>query len=218
MPLFTKNEPYVLVHLGDCIDGVHHNSTTQISHNIQDQLNLAYNVLEPHVKKAERYFHVRGTPAHVGSSGVYEEDLAQRLNAEPDNAGNYARWELWLEMNRRLIHFSHHIGGTGSSSYESTGVYKEMVEAFVQAGRFGDRPPDMLVRGHRHREFMTRVGDRFSIVVPGWQLKTPYVYRLASGRAAPPQIGGYVIRSGKDDPLYARNKVWHIQRSRAIKI
>lgn len=218
VPLYTRNEPYVIVHVGDAIDGVHHNSTTQISHNITDQIRTAYKILKPHIEKANKYYHIRGTEAHVGKSAEHEEELAKMLGAEQDEYGNYARWELWLEMNKRLIHFSHHIGGTSSSSYESTSVYKELVESFVQAGRFGDRPPDMIVRGHRHRQFEVKVGTRYVIVVPGWQLKTPYVYRLASGRASPPQIGGYVLRSGDEDPLYARSKVWHIPRSKEVRI
>ena len=218
VPLFTKGEPYELVHVGDCIDGVHHNSNTQISHNITDQMNIAYQVLDPIVSKAKRYFHIRGTEAHVGQSAEYEEQLAKLLKAEPDDQGNYARWELWLSMNKKLIHFSHHISGTGSSGYESTGVFKEMVEAFVQAGRFGDKPPDVIVRGHRHRHFKTEVGERFAIVCPGWQLKTPYVYRIASGRASPPQMGGIVLRAGDEDPIYQRKKVWHVERPKEVVI
>lgn len=218
VPLYTKGEPFVLVHVGDSIDGVHHNASTQITHNIKDQLAIARQVMEPIVEKSEKYFHIRGTGSHVGTSGEADEGLAKGLGAVPDDVGNYARWELWVEMNGRLIHFSHHVGGTSSSSYESTAVYKELVEAFVQAGRFGDRPPDVIIRGHRHRHFKTQVGNRWSEIVPGWQLKTPYVYRLTSGRASPPQFGGIVIRSGKDDPIYSRSKIWHVKRPKEVKI
>jgi len=218
VPLFTKSEPFVLVHLGDCIDGVHHNSSTQITHNIKDQLLIAKQVMEPIVSKCKRYFHIRGTGSHVGQSGEADESLAASLGAEPDEVGNYARYVLWLKMNKKLLHFSHHIGGTGSSSYESTAVYREMVEAFVEAGRHEKKPPDMIIRGHRHRYFKTEVDGKISIVAPSWQLKTPYVYRLPSGRASSPQIGGIVIRSGSDDPLYTRSKVWHLARSKEVVI
>ena len=33
IPMVTKGEPYIIVHNGDAIDGVHHNSVTQITHN-----------------------------------------------------------------------------------------------------------------------------------------------------------------------------------------
>ena len=40
VPEVTRGEPYDLVHNGDAIDGSHHNSTTQISHNIEDQIRI----------------------------------------------------------------------------------------------------------------------------------------------------------------------------------
>ena len=218
VPEFTKGEPFCLVHLGDCIDGTHHNSVTQISHNIKDQKMIALDVLQPVVQKAERYFHIRGTESRVGASSAHDEDVARQLGAEPDELGNFARYVLWLKMSKKLLHFSHHIGGTGSSSYESTAVYKEMVEAFVEAGRHEKKPPDIIIRGHRHRYFKTEVDGKISIVAPSWQLKTPYVYRIASGRASSPQIGGIVIRAGSNDPLYTRSKVWHVERAPEVVI
>ena len=43
VPRVTYGEPFDLVHNGDAIDGVHHNSTTQVSHNFEDQLRIADN-------------------------------------------------------------------------------------------------------------------------------------------------------------------------------
>ena len=73
VPRAVKREPFIVVHNGDAIDGVHHGSTTQISHNILDQVGLAENLLRPIVEKCEgRYYHIRGTEAHVGKSGTHE--------------------------------------------------------------------------------------------------------------------------------------------------
>ena len=216
----SKGEPFDVIMNGDAIDGDHHNAKTQITHNLNDQIEIAYTLLAPIVnnKMCRKYFHVRGTEAHVGKSGEFEELLAKKLNAIPDSLGNYARWELWLEIGKQkaLCHFSHHIGATGSSSYESTAVYKELIEAFNEAGRWNDKPPSLVCRSHRHRQFEIRIptasGYGITLVTPGWQLKTPYVHRLPSGRASTPQIGGYLIRSGDKDGLYTRFKVWRVER------
>ena len=37
VPAVTRGEPYDVLHNGDALDGNHHRSTTQISHNIEDQ-------------------------------------------------------------------------------------------------------------------------------------------------------------------------------------
>src|SRR5437762_3193051 len=45
VPKVTKGEEYYIVHNGDAIDGVHHNSVTQITYNIKDQIKIAKQVL-----------------------------------------------------------------------------------------------------------------------------------------------------------------------------
>ena len=220
VPQVTKGEPYYIVHNGDAIDGVHHNSVTQITHNITDQIQIARDILLPEISKKNciGYYHIRGTEAHVGKSASSEEGLARSLGAIPDDKGNHARWEMWLSIHGHLIHFTHHIGTTQSASYESTAVYKELVEAYTEAGRWLNEPPDMVVRSHRHRQFeikiATKKGYGMSIVTPSWQLKTPFVYKLGMGRSSQPQMGGYLIRTGDEDGLYTRFKVWDIERPR----
>jgi hypothetical protein len=229
IPEVTKGEPYILVHNGDVIDGVHHNSVTQISHNIEDQTKIALQVLRPVIASSEcyGYYHIRGTEAHIGSSGQYEEAIARQLHARPQIVGgkrNYARWELWLQFGRgkTLVHFTHHVGQTNSAAYESTAVYKELVEAYNEAGRWADKAPQAVVRSHRHRQFEIKIatekGYSFSVVTPGWQLKTPFVYKIGLGRSTTPQIGGYLLRSGDEDVLYTRFKVWKIGRPPTVKI
>lgn len=225
VPKWTKNENYIIVMNGDALDGVHHQAKTQISQNLAIQAKIASGILKPLIdkKKCIGYYHIRGTEAHVGQSGEEEEKLAKELGSIPNENGNYSRWEMWTRMpNGALIHFSHHIGSTSSSSYESTGVYREMVEAFNEAGRWHDEPPDVVVRSHRHRQFETRIatskGYGISLVTPGWQLKTPFTYRLASGRASTPQIGGYLIRSGDEDEIYTRFKVWKLGRTKEVQL
>lgn len=218
VPVVTKGEPYYIVHNGDAIDGVHHNSVTQITHNITDQIQIARDILLPQINnpKCKGYFHIRGTEAHVGKSAQSEEGLARSLGAIPDDKNNHARWEMWLRIEKFLIHFTHHVGTTSSASYESTAVYKELVEAYTEAGRWLNEPPDMVVRSHRHRQFeikiATKKGYGVSLVTPSWQLKTPFVYKLGLGRSSQPQMGGYLIRVGDEDGLYTRFKVWDIER------
>lgn len=151
VPAATNSEPFCVVNVGDSLDGVHHDSTTQVSHNLGDQAEMAFKLLSPIVELCEgRYYHIRGTEAHVGKSGVEEERLAKRLGAMPNKAGQYARYDLWKDCCGSLVHFLHHIGTTSSSAYESSAVNAELIAEFVEAARWGDRPADMTVRGHRH--------------------------------------------------------------------
>jgi hypothetical protein len=215
----TGGRPFDLVFNGDAIDGVHHGSTTQISHNIGDQVALGRAILAPLVEKASTYYHIRGTEAHVGQSAEHEERLARELGARPNSDGQFARYELWKRLmgpKGPLIHFLHHVGSTGSSAYEATAVYKELVESYVEAGRWGDEPPQAIVRSHRHRYLKAEVGAgagyAFAVVTPAWQMKTPFAFKIPGARGSQPQIGGIVLKVGDEDGLYSRAFVRRIER------
>lgn len=217
LPKVTQNKPFALIVNGDTLDGVHHNSTTQISQNLVDQKRCAVDVLQPLVDRAGRiYYHIRGTEAHVGKSGVEEERLAEDLHAIPNSDGQYARYDLWKIIGKHLVHLLHHIGTSGSSAYEATAVHKELVEQFSEAGRWGDSPPDCVVRSHRHRYLETSIptskGKAIAVVTPGWQGKTPFAWKIAGARLARPQFGGILIRSDEHG-LYIKNFVRTIERS-----
>lgn len=222
VPEACHGEPYAVLVVGDTLDGVHHKSTSQISQNLADQAEIAYRILAPVVERCgKRIYMIRGTEAHVGPSGVEEDRLARRLGAVPDQDGRYARWETWIELGEGLIHATHHIGTTGSQAYESTAVMRELAEAYAEAGRWRQRPPDVLVRGHRHRHIEIRVptslGYGIAFTSPAWQLKTPFTYRIPGARQSLPQIGGSVIRQGDTD-LYTRHWVRSPERTPTIQL
>jgi len=219
VPLATRGEPFGVVHGGDIIDYRHHGSTTQISQNIDDQSAIADEIMAPIVEQCEgRYWQIRGTEAHSGPSSEAEETLAKQLGAIPNELGQHARYELWKWVGGRaiLVNVMHHIGTTGSSAYESTAVFKEMVEAFVESARWGNRAPDVVVRAHRHRFMRTEVassrGRAVSVVVPGWQGKTPFLHRTAGARQSQPQFGGILVRLSDEGEPYVRHQVWKLSR------
>jgi len=222
VPSVVCGEPFIVVNNGDAIDGgPHHGNVTHISANITDQGKMAAAMLRPVVEVCEgRYYHIRGTEVHAGKSGMDEEALAEKLGAIPDDDGRYARWELWYELQGRLIHFMHHIGTTGSMHYETTALQKELSEAYVESARWHDKPPNMLVRSHRHRktevEIETSTGPAVCFTTPGWQLKTPFAYKIPGARQSRPQIGGSIIRVHKDQ-IFTRHFVKSLMRSKVEK-
>ena len=232
VPMVTRKEPFAVLINGDSTDGVHHKATTQVSHNLNDQKEIARSVLEPIVAQCSGNFYmIRGTEAHVGQSGQNEEMLAKELGAVPETLGldaegkkilNYARWLMWIELGEGLVHATHHIGTTGSTAYESTAPMSELANAFSEAGRWNERAPDVILRAHRHRaiqvEVPTSTGYGICAVTPGWQLKTPMIHRIAGGRMTTPQFGGLTVKAGDEDPIYVRSRIWNIERTPTVKL
>lgn len=221
VPEVTKGEPFDVVHNGDAIDGSHHNSTTQISHNLEDQARIAETVLKPVVAQCHAsggtYYHIRGTEAHVGQSGENEERLARNLGAKPNADGQFARFDLWKRVGPScLVHLLHHIGTTSSAAHEASAVNAELTAEYVEAARWHREPPDFIVRSHRHRSIAVDLnsakGYAAAIVTPAWQGKTPYVWKIPGARISEPQFGGILIRQG-DEEFYYRRKVWSLDRS-----
>lgn len=199
VPEATKGEPFSVVFNGDAVDGVHHGSTTQVSHNLTDQCRIAEEILAPVAGKGVRFYFVRGTEAHVGKSGQEEEALARALDAVPNDEGQHARWELWLRLrDGGLIQLMHHVGTTSSMAYEATGLCKELSEINAECARWELEPPDVVVRSHRHRHIEVRVPasktTQIGVVTPGWQGKTPFAWKVAGARVTVPQFGGIVVR------------------------
>lgn len=221
VPKVTHGEDYDVVINGDLVDGKPHKSVAQITDNMDDQREIAFQVLEPIAQRARKFYVVRGTEAHVGKSGQEEENLAKRLNAVPGEYGARARWELWKRVGTALVHFSHHIGTTSSAAHESSAVNAELSIAYVEAGRWDEEPPDIIVRSHRHRCIEVRLpavknGElRYATAVttPAWQLKTPYTFKVAGARQSQPQVGGILIRAG-DEEIHTRHWVKNIDRPR----
>jgi hypothetical protein len=167
------------------------------------------------------FYQIRGTEAHSGKSAQQEEALAEMLGAKPEIMGKhkrYARYELWKKVGDGLVHLTHHVGVTGSSHYESTAVYKELIEAFTEAARWSEQPPDIVIRSHRHRALWVGVpvdlttNEAWSIVTPGWQNKTPFAFKVAGGRHAPPQFGAVCIRVHADNTIRPSFRIWTAKR------
>ena len=223
VPTVTRGEPYDLVHNGDALEGVHHGSTTQISHNIEDQQRIAEAVLKPVVAACKAtggtYYHIRGTEAHVGKTAEFEERLARSLGAKPNITGQYARWDLWKRVGSAkgpLVHLLHHVGTTGSAAHEASAVNAELTAEYVESARWNRQPPDFIVRSHRHRSIAVDMnsarGYAAAIVTPAWQGRTPFTWKIPGARISEPQVGGILIRSG-DEEFYYRRWVRTFDRS-----
>lgn len=220
VPMVTRGEPFAVLLNGDAMDGSHHRSKTQITHNFSDQQNIAEAALAPVVEACEgRFYMVRGTEAHVGQCAENEERLGRALGSVVMPNGNHTDYELWARVGERLVHATHHIGTTSRTAYETSALQAEWTEMMTDAGRWGREPPDVVVRSHRHRhiQITAPTANTYGITftTPAWQAKTPFVWKVA--RIGEPQFGGSLIRAGNEE-IYARHYVRTLGRSAVMDI
>lgn len=75
----TRKRRLILLHLGDCIDGLHHH-TPQVMIETADQIKAAFDLLRPAVELADGGTWITyGTGAHVGQVAESEVTLARML-------------------------------------------------------------------------------------------------------------------------------------------
>jgi len=221
VPTATRGEPFVLVHVGDGIDGDHHDTSTIFTRNPHDQVLMAAQMMRPVVARARKLFWIRGTGVHIGKSAEHEESLAQMLGAVRNDDGRHTRQELTLDLGGRRINFMHHIGTSSSPFAQSGALQRLAVRSYVETGRRGDQPYAMIVRGHRHQHSAITEeaahGKVTVVTTPAWQGKTPYVYSRDGLQMTQPEIGGIVIRLA-DDELFTRAFVRRPDPPKAVAI
>ena len=196
VPARCKRRARIIVCNGDLVEGTMHNVAALCAPNAADQRKAAVYLLEQERRKGDLLYVVRGTEAHAGLSGGDEEAIAQALGCPQDKAtAQYSRWHLLIKINGIVISLAHHIGTTRSPVSEGTALTTELVLMMKEAGQWGNVLPDLIVRSHRHRFWMSGApgqrGVHTILTTPAWQGKTPFVQRITP--ATMPQIGGVVV-------------------------
>lgn len=214
-----RAEKRVLVINGDLVDGNHHNTVSLSSNNVEVQEAEAVKVLAPIAKQFDLVYVIRGTEAHTQPGAQSDERIAKAIGAVRDDAGQYSRWQLWLDCDGVVFNIAHHIGTTSSAAYESSAVNREMTAAIVEAGQWGQRIPDVIIRSHRHRFILVAIPSQHGIiqaaVTPGWQLRTPFIERI--DRMRMPQIGGLVCKV-EDMRCQILEKIYPMKNGKAEKV
>lgn len=186
----------VVVHLGDVIDGNHHQST-QIIQDVGDQAIVAIDILQPIVDMADNFFGVMGTEAHAGHAAADEIGIYKLLGAT-----EYGQ-NLMIDVDGKLHDFAHH-GRTGTRPWTSSAA-SIGVEVMLDCGKAGVPYPNYIWRGHKHEidDSGNKLEGTRVICLPSWQLKTAFVNRVAANKRRS-DIGGYIVNGGLIDDSKSR--------------
>lgn len=200
VPSIVGEEPYDLVNNGDTIENRHHGCRGLITLNRTDQRRIAKRLLWPEIKRCRarggEYFHLEGTEAHGGEANEDENEIAEDLEAKPLKVGGkskYARPQLLRRLGPYVVHYEHHFGSADNALIQE---YRRTCAMF--AG--WEYPmPDAIVRAHIHQHRLEVVpnsrGGCPVVVLPCWQLPTPFSRKLPKARCSAPNFGGVVLEA-----------------------
>lgn len=188
-----ENKRLIVVHNGDAIEGLHHNSIQVAVMNKKSQAAIHTELMDTFLTAAsfdrdrgDRLFYVRGTEVHVEDM---ENDIAADLGAEPKDpaTGVFVYDHLELNVNGRKVWYVHHGKDRGKGANEGNTLRNWLRDIKYDCEKVGVEPPDLIFSGHTHtpgyNTFVYRKGDGFNVlhgvICPSWQEKTRYGYKVA---------------------------------------
>lgn len=195
----AKKKRLIVVHVGDLVDGVHHNSL-QVMNEVEDQAEAFMDLMLPIVSRADAFFGVLGTgPSHAGQDNATEAQLYRDLGAIEFGQ------TLTLDIDGTIHDFAHH-GRAGARPWTSSAA-NLATEVIMDYAAQGLPMPNYIWRGHNHRidDSGSKLPGTRAISLPSWQLKTSFGWR-ASANTVRSDIGGYVVVDGLLDDSKSRYK------------
>lgn len=191
----TRRNRLIVIHLGDIVDGLHHN-TVQVMNEVQDQIEAAAGMLKQVRDLADDMYVTYGTGAHNGGTAEAESGIAHEIGAKH-------AWDWMLDIDGVIFDLMHHT--TAGRTDWTSGAAKLAATAQLDCISVGLPIPHYSLRGHVHTvdDSGAKVPGTRAVILPSWQLRT------AHGKQASPRrrsdVGGFILdTASRDNPDLSR--------------
>jgi hypothetical protein len=207
-----KGANLIIVHDGDIVEGVHHDTTQITTVRVDEQETVASLCMDFAMQKAkfgkgDKYFQMAGTEEHAGNGSSSEERVARDLDGvvpvyeqtvfDEDGMhknGRYTWDGLLRTTNGVLFDIAHHGGTIGNSALTTeNGLRNKIKSIYWECLELGLPIPRYWIRAHFHTyvrvDYEGRHGVITGIMLPGFQIKTGYVYKKRGFVMKPADVG-----------------------------
>lgn len=190
--LRRKRRRLIVNLVGDACEGLHHGTTQLITARLDTQENMAVAVLREaldiakfNAKRGDVFRAETGTPAHDGPGAVSLERVTrQLLKYSGDQRQTLDRW--LASINGVVFDVAHQPGaGPGTRNWVRGNAFLAWLRSmYLDALENGRQPARYVIRAHRHvymEQHVHKSGGAVvatGYIVPSWQAKTEYVYRV----------------------------------------
>lgn len=184
---YIDNDSWIAIHVGDCIEGLHHGKRQLVSTDKADHFQIFLNAVYPKIMSASQRYFVLGTEAHGGQTD--EIILAKRCKAKKHPVSKRFAENRWLlNLNGFPILFRHHINCTSREYLRSNSLSINLANEQLAAIRRGYTVPRGLVAAHRHMYDYVDTGSDFCLVCGPWQLTTRHGHKNWSPMVPEPTL------------------------------
>lgn len=193
VPTIVGKRPFVVVNMGDSIEGDHHGGNQTVTRDSESQRAIALGLISLLVRRpnCHRYYGIAGTECHTRG---HEEVLNHQLGAPRCSiTRRYAPDYLDLKVGDCLTSFRHHIPTSTRRGALGSQLSVQLMEEQGVAAGAKDDIPRVVVRAHRHAPGTYTDHDGLSLVTPPWQLFTRHTHKVAAPAWRGAKVGGYVL-------------------------
>ena len=198
-----KGKRLIVVHVGDAVEGFHHETTETVSTRTEDHeeihiecMDWALNKSNFDDGKGDALYYISGTEEHVGRGSSSEERVAKQFDGiVPMNDSRFTWNVIRKEINGVLFDISHHgaSAGGGNAVNEGNSLRNRIKNIYTDCLDAGYAIPRYWIRAHVH-QYITEThtggqGTITGIILPSFQLKTGYVYKRMNNRYKANDIG-----------------------------
>lgn len=174
----------IIVFNGDAIEGVHHGSIQIMSPNIKHQNEIHIELMEEFLKRCDfsvsngdELYYISGTESHTGWEEYGFKEHFEHLGARYMD-------DLRLMVNGVEFWYTHHGPNPGKGANEGNALRNWLRDIYFDCMKSNTKPPDMVITGHFHKSHYNTYNDSYQhtihgIVLPSWQRKTRYAFRVA---------------------------------------
>ncbi len=173
-----KDKKLVIVNNGDAIEGLHHNTKEIVSLKLDDHVRVHCDLMDDFLQAVgygigDDLHYVSGTESHVQDK---ELEIANDLGATYQH-------EMKLNVNGFEIWYTHH-GANPGIGYNKGDSYRNWLKQIYWTMKHDSKKaPNMIVSSHYHKPiyntFVYDFNTLHGIILPSWQMKTRYAYRVA---------------------------------------
>jgi len=182
------NNRFVVVQIGDATDGDHHKTPQLATRNIGEQNDVHVWLMQyflHHIgfdkQKGDLLYYGQGTEVHDGDE---EDSIAQRLGAETLPNGDDTFDFMPMDVLGNRFWFLHQGAPAGKDLTLGNALHNYMRNKYFSCLENRRTIPSVIVSGHYHNSaydtFTRNDVHMHGIVLPPWQLKTRFGYRIAA--------------------------------------